>query len=89
MSSNDSQQQKQTQNEKEIRATFTFESGPMLNFKNALYSLWKQCYIYDGSPMNNVTLKIGARKNKSLTQLMIKKKPSKAILANLHLRNIQ
>lgn len=34
--------------------------------------LWKQYYIYDGSLMNNVTLKIGARGNKSLRQLSIR-----------------
>ena len=74
------QQRQQNWNKKEIRIPFTFESGPMLNFKHELYDLWKKYYIYDGAPMNNVTLKIRTRSNKSLSQLLIKKKPQRSLL---------
>ena len=80
-STNESPQQ-QTWNKKAIRVPYTFESGPMLNFKRELYALWKKYYIYDGSPMNDVTLKVTTRSNKSLSQLLIKKKPSRSLLRN-------
>ena len=81
-STNESPQQQQTWNKKAIRVPYTFESGPMLNFKRELYALWKKYYIYDGSPMNDVTLKVTTRSNKSLSQLLIKKKPSRSLLRN-------
>ena len=67
---------------KEIHVSFTFESGPMLDFKRELDRLWKQYYHYSNSPLNDVKLKISARRNKSLAQLLIHKKPSKSMLSN-------
>ena len=55
----------------------------MLDFKRRLHHLWKKYYIYPGSPMNNVTLKISIRTNKSLGQLLVKKKPPKSMLINV------
>lgn len=69
-------------NKKEMRVYFTFESGPMLPFKRELHRLWKKHYIYDGSPMNDVTLQIGTRNNKSLQQLLIKNKPPRSMLVS-------
>jgi hypothetical protein len=54
----------------------------MLQFKCELNRLWKKYYTYIGSPMNNVTLKISTQGNKSLNQLLIKKKPPRSILVN-------
>ena len=79
-SSSEIPQSYQSWNKKEIRATYTFESGPMLHFKRELHRLWKQYYVYDGSPANSITLKIGTRTNKSLSQLLIRQKPAKSIL---------
>ncbi len=81
------QQQQQSSNKKEIYVSFTFETGPMLDFKQELHRLWKQCYIYDGSPLNNVTLKISTRRNKSLSQLLIRKKPPKSMLSDIDSTN--
>jgi len=75
-------------NKKEIRVHYTFESGSMLDFKNKLRYLWKKYYIYPGSPMNNVTLKISTGTNKTLQQLLIKKKPPKSMLINMNVRNL-
>jgi len=61
---------------------FTFESGPMSQFKRELRRLWKKYYIYPGSPMNNVHLQIGTHTNKSLCQLLVKKKPPKSMLTD-------
>jgi len=82
-------EQRQGWNKKEIRVYFTFESGPILDFKSELRHLWKKYYIYDGSQMNDVILKIGTRSNKSLNQLLIKKKPPKSILINVDPTNIK
>ena len=67
---------------KEIHVSFTFESGPMLDFKRELDCLWKQYYHCNNSPLNDVKLKISAQRNRSLSQLLIHKKPSKSMLSN-------
>lgn len=84
----DTQQSQQDWNKK-IRIPFTFESGPMLDFPRELSNLWKKYYIYDGSLMNNVKLKILTRKNKSLNQLLVRKKPQKSMLRNVDSTNIK
>jgi hypothetical protein len=88
-SSRQNEQQREGWNKKEIRVHVTFETGPMLDFKRELHRLWKKCYIYAGSPMNNVTLKIGTRSNKSISQLLIKNKPPKSMLINADSTNIK
>jgi hypothetical protein len=79
-------QQQQQQNQSKITVHFTFESGPMLQFKRELRRLWEKYYIYNGSRMNNVRLQIGTRTNKSLCQLLVKKKPPKSMLIDVTLR---
>ena len=79
-------QQNQTNNFSKpttISIHFTFESGPMLKFKQELRYLWQKYYIYKGSPMNNVHLQVVTRSNKSLCQLLVKKKPPKRMLVNM------
>ena len=76
----DDQQQRPAFNKKEIRVYFTFESGPKLEFKHELRQLWRRHYLYPGSPMNNVTLKIGTQSHRSLHQLLVKKKPPRSML---------
>jgi hypothetical protein len=73
----------QTSNRKEIRVYFTFESGPMLNFKRELKSLWEKHYINNNPLNNNVRLNIGTTSNRNLNQLFVKKKPPKAMLINV------
>ena len=76
----DDQQQRPAINKKEIRVYFTFESGPKLEFKHELRQLWRRHYLYPGSPMNNVTLKIGTQSHRSLHRLLVKKKPPRSML---------
>ena len=76
----DDQQQRPEYNKKEIRVYFTFESGPKLEFKNELRRLWNRHFVYPGSPMNSVTLKIGTQSHRSLHQLLVKKKPPRSML---------
>ncbi len=40
------EQQQQIPTNRNIRVFYTFESGPMLNFKQALDRLWQQHYQY-------------------------------------------
>jgi len=77
--------QKQQQNQSKLTVHFTFETGPMLQFKHELRCLWEKYYIYKGSRMNNVRLEIGTRSNKSLCQLLVKKKPPKSMLTDVTL----
>ena len=74
--------QQQKWNKKEIRIPFTFESGPKLELKRQLRLLWAKYYNYQGSPMNDVVLKFNIKNNKSLNQLLVKKKPAKSMLVN-------
>ena len=62
-----------------------------LYIKDELRRLWRKHYMHPGSPMNSVALKIGAQSNRSLYQLLVKKKlprlmlfsnPSETIPAN-------
>lgn len=57
---------------KQIHASLTFESGPMLRVKCELDRLWTHYSHCSSSLINNVTLKIGAKK--SLNRLLTRKK---------------
>jgi len=83
------EQQRQGWNKKEIHIYYTFESGPMLSFKREFYRLWKKHFIYPGSPMNGVTLKISIQTNKSLSQLLVKKKPPRSMLTSTNALSIK
>jgi len=80
------QNKSKSSNQSKLTVHFTFESGPMLQFKRELRRLWEKYYIYKGSRMNNVRLQIGTRSNKSLCQLLVKKKPPKKMLTDVTLR---
>jgi hypothetical protein len=77
------QQQQQKSNKNEIYVHFTFESGPMLNFKQELKKLWEKHYINNNPIKHNINLKIGTRSNRNLNQLFVKKKPPKSMLMNV------
>ena len=79
-SSNVNEHTNNESNRQGIQVYYTFESGPMLAFKRELRRLWDKHYIHQSSSMNNVRLKIGTSSNKSLNHLLVKKKPTKAML---------
>ncbi|CAF1369303.1 unnamed protein product [Adineta steineri] len=87
--SSDQREQRQDWNKKEIHISYSFESGPKLDFKRQFRSLWKKHFIYAGSPLNGVTLKIATQTNKSLSQLLIKKKPPRSMLTSAKSINIK
>ncbi|CAF1623403.1 unnamed protein product [Adineta steineri] len=88
MDSDPSELEQKTWNKKEVRVHFTYSSGPMSDFPQKLRQLWNKYYVYPGSLMNNVTLKIGSGTNKSLQHLLVKKKPPKSMLINIDPTNI-
>ena len=76
-------QRQHLQNQSKMTVHFTFQSGPMLQFKQELRCLWEKFYVYDGSRIKNVHLQIATRSNKSLCQLLVKKKPPRNMLTNI------
>jgi hypothetical protein len=86
ISNNNNNTLQKQQNQSKLTVHFTFETGPMLQFKRELRCLWEKYYIYKGSRMNNVRLQIGTRSNKSLCQLLVKKKTPKSMLTDVTLR---
>jgi hypothetical protein len=74
--------QQQQWSKKEIHVYYTYQSGPMSTFKHEIRSLWKKYYIYQGSSMNNTTLKINTSTSKSLHHLLVKKKPTRSKLVD-------
>lgn len=74
--------QQQNLNNNEIYIHYTFESGSKLKFQKELNNLWKTYYLDNNPIRQNLQLKIGTRSNKSLHQLLVKKKPSKTMLLN-------
>ena len=67
-------QEKRDSNTKDIYISLTFESGPLLKFKDELKTLWKKHY------RQNIHLNICLNVNKNLQQLLVKKKPPKSML---------
>lgn len=65
-----------------IPIEYTYESGPVLKLKKELLCLWKKHYLYAGSPMNHIRLRIGTRMNRSLCQIFVHKKPPRTMLIN-------
>ncbi|CAF4344610.1 unnamed protein product, partial [Adineta steineri] len=78
------ERERQIFNKKEIRVLFTFESGPKLQMKRELHRLWKKYYIYEGSLVNDVKLKFSSKSNKSLNELLVRKKPPRSMLVTNH-----
>ena len=81
-------EQHQDQNKNEIHVLFTFESGPKLQFKRQLCRLWEKYYVYDGSLVNDVKLKFSTRSNKSLNELLVRKKPQRSMLVSNETKNV-
>lgn len=61
----------------------TFESGPLLNFKQQYRRLWNQSYVSTGSRIGKPRLIIGTSSNPSLQSLLVSKKPSREMLTKM------
>jgi hypothetical protein len=61
----------------------TFESGPMLNFKEKYRRLWNQSYVSTGSRIGKPRLIIGTSNNPCLQSLFVSKKPPREMLTKM------
>ena len=59
---------------------YTYESGPITNFKNEFRKLWTKFYAYKTSVVKNVRLMITTFSNPSLNDLLVRKKPPRSLL---------
>ena len=83
MASSNTYEQEHQRSRTALLLHYTFESGPLLEFKSKLQQLWKDHYLFAQSPMRDVRLTIGTRSNKNLHQLLIRtrkdRKSSRAV----------
>lgn len=78
----DEYEQNEYENNK-IYLHYTFETGPLLNFKNQFRHIWRQFYVYPGSRFRNTRLILGIKLNRTLQSLLIKKKPPRHLLTKI------
>ncbi|CAF3826187.1 unnamed protein product [Rotaria sp. Silwood1] len=83
--SNDQFIQKQTtyEHKDQIYLHYTFESGPLLDFKKECRKIWQKHYIYPGSRCQNTRLILGTLLNRTLQNLLIHKKPKRDMLTTM------
>ena len=87
---NDNQIEKRQQwNKKILMLPYTFETGPLMNFKKEFCKLWTKYYVYKGSVMNDVRLMITTHSNSSLNDLFVRKKPSRSLLSKLDILSLE
>ena len=63
-----------------LMVPYTFERGPMMNFRHAFRKLWRKYYVYEGSVMNDVRVMLTNLTNPSLNDLLVRKKPPRHLL---------
>jgi hypothetical protein len=67
----------------EIFLHYTFETGPLLDFKKEYRRIWEKFYVYRGSRFANTRLVLGTILNRSLQSFFIHKKPPRNMLTRL------
>ncbi|CAF4572884.1 unnamed protein product, partial [Rotaria sp. Silwood2] len=67
----------------QIYLHYTFETGPLINFKKQYREIWGKYYVYPGSRLRNTRLILGTILNRTLQSLLIHKKPKKDILTKM------
>ncbi|CAF3858545.1 unnamed protein product [Rotaria sordida] len=71
---------KPTRKENQIYVHYTFENGPLLNFKKEYRQIWEKFYVYPGSRLKNTRLILGTILNGTLQSLLIHKTPKRDML---------
>ncbi|CAF1139879.1 unnamed protein product [Rotaria sordida] len=71
---------KPTRKENQIYVHYTFENGPLLNFKKEYRQIWEKFYVYPGLRLKNIRLILGTILNGTLQSLLIHKKPKRDML---------
>ncbi|CAF3249045.1 unnamed protein product, partial [Rotaria sp. Silwood2] len=67
----------------ELIIHYRYESGPLKKFSRELRKLWEKHFCYENSSLNNIRLILGTRINKTLENLLDKKKPPRTLLRNI------
>ncbi|CAF1075446.1 unnamed protein product [Rotaria sordida] len=67
----------------QIYLHYTFENGPLSDFKKEYRELWKKYYVYPGSHFKNTRLILGTILNRTLQSLLIHKKPKRDMLTRI------
>jgi hypothetical protein len=62
---------------------YIFDSSLTINFPKAFYQWWKKHFIYIGSNVNNVKVRLSATTNRTLEQYFIHKKPPRELLTKM------
>ncbi|CAF4211062.1 unnamed protein product [Rotaria sp. Silwood2] len=74
---------KKYEHKDEIYLHYTFENGPLLNFKKQYRQIWEKYYVYPGSRLKNTRLILGTILNRTLQSLLIHKKPKRDMLRKM------
>ncbi len=80
---NENQLDRKVWNNKILFLPHTFESGPLLNFKEEFRQLWAKSYVYPGSLMKDVRLMMTTLSSPSLNDLLVHKKLSQLLLTKM------
>ncbi|CAF4821807.1 unnamed protein product, partial [Rotaria sp. Silwood2] len=67
----------------QIYLHYTFETGPLLDFKKEYRKIWEKHYVYPGSRCKNTRLILGTLLNHTLQDLLIHKKPKREMLTRM------
>ncbi|CAF3814549.1 unnamed protein product [Rotaria sp. Silwood1] len=67
----------------QIYLHYTFENGPLLDFKKEYRQIWEKYYVYPGSRLKNTRLILGTILNRTLQSLLIHKKPKRNMLKQM------
>jgi len=77
------QKKKKYQHKDQIYLHYTFENGPLLNFKKEYRRIWNKYYVYPGSRFKNTRLILGTILNRTLQSILIHKKPPRQMLTKM------
>ncbi|CAF2892523.1 unnamed protein product [Rotaria sp. Silwood2] len=77
------QKKKKYEHKDQIYLHYTFENGPLLNFKKEYREIWQKYYVYPGSRLKNTRLILGTILNRTLQSLLIHKKPPRIMLTKM------
>ena len=62
---------------------YRFESGPRTEFSRMFFAWWEEHYQYQGSPVKDVRIRLVPETGRRLHNILIHKKPSRAILSRM------
>ncbi|CAF1524488.1 unnamed protein product [Rotaria sp. Silwood1] len=77
------QKKKKYEHKDQIYLHYTFENGPLSNFKKEYRRIWEKYYLYPGSRLKNTRLILGTILNRTLQSLLIRKKPKRDMLTKM------